>query len=158
MKDYKSMLEHSYAMTREVLECGPESRLEYVATEIFNFTTYDNDMDRVFGEKAIEVCEAITHHKTFEYIKDREKYQWYLIMLNMPFFADRTEWGTSIRGAWWAGTPGKPIELSSCGLWEGGDQIIETLKFKPDEWTAFMQAIIDFASPEMGGPKMLEAA
>lgn len=132
-----------------------DTRLEYLSSEIFNFTTDDGDMDALFARRAVEVCKAISGRSTFEYIKDPEQYRWFLVMLNMPFFAKRTEYGTSVRGSWWESHDG--VEFSSCGLFEGENQLYQTITFTADEWLAFIQAIIDFAEPEMAEPVAVAA-
>jgi hypothetical protein len=146
---FHALLEHSFETVKGYLECPPETRLAYLSEHIFNFTTYDGEKDEFFGRKAVEVCAAINDGKTFDFIKDADNYTWFLVMCNMPFFAERLEWGTSIRGAWWAGRPGKPIEFYSCGLWIGDEQLIDTLQFSTDEWKRFIAAVIEFAAPEM---------
>jgi len=133
--DYIKMLRDGFAAK------NVESRLEYLSDEIFNFITYDSEMSKLFASKAVEVCKAINERTTFEYIKDTENYKWYLLMCNMPFFAQRTEWGTSIRGAWWRGS-----SYSSCGLFNGNEQITDEIKFEADEWQKFINAIIAFAN------------
>ena len=145
--DYLKLLTNSFSIEGNDKNngCPPESRLAYLSRSIYNFTTYDSAIDNLFAEKAVEVCAAINNGKTFEYIKDVEQYKWYLLMCNMPFFADRLEWGGSIRGAWWAGRQGGPIEFQSCGLWIGDEQYSDELKFDADEWRLFIAAVIDFA-------------
>jgi hypothetical protein len=64
-------------------------------------------------------------------------------MCNMPFFADRLEWGTSIRGAWWSSK-----SLASCGLWDGDKQLLE-LNFAPGEWDEFARALVEFARSDV---------
>lgn len=120
------------------------SRLEYLSTYVFDFTTYDAEQDEIFARRAVEVCAAISDRTTFEYIKDPERYRWYLVMLNMPFFAKRTEWGTSVRGAWWE--HGK-IEYSSCGLYSDDNQITD-YTMTGEEWRAFIEAVRKFAGEE----------
>lgn len=144
--DYREFLEHSYKKTLDVFGDGELPRLGYLAEHIFDFTTYDGGMSDLFGMRAVEVCKAITEKATFQYIEDKEQYTWFLIMCNTPFFSDRIDWGTSIRGAWWAAEPGKLLELSSCGLWIGDEQITDPLKFSDREWHEFMRALIDFAT------------
>lgn len=154
--DYGALLEHSYQVERSFND-GQLSRLEFLSRGIFEFTTYESEMDELFAAKAIEVCQAITDRRTFEYIDSRENRIWYLMMCNMPFFANRLEWGTSIRGAWWASCPGIILELDSCGLWIGEEQITEGLEFTPEEWERFIRAVIAFAEPlPVIDPKMLE--
>lgn len=147
--DYKMLLEHSFKTVRSCSECPPENRLAYLSEHIFSLTTYDSSMDELFAAKAVEVCEAINQGTTFEYIKEPEQYKWFLLMCNMPFFVDKLEWGTSIRGAWWGARPGRQIELDSCGIWIGDKQCTETLKFGNDDWRQFIAAVIEFAAPEM---------
>jgi len=146
MTDYKAMLEHSFAVEQDISECPPQSRLAYLAQHIFDFVTYDGEMDERFAMKAVEVCAAITNGTTFDYIAAKDDYEWFLLMCNMPFFAERIEWGTSIRGAWW-GAPrlGEQIKLESCGLWAGDEQVT-TLRFSDDDWRRFVLAVIEFAS------------
>ncbi len=140
--DYLKLLEHSYAMAAGD-ECPPDSRLEFLGEQIFNFTTYDGEMSVLFAEKAIEVCDAITRRETFDYIGSADGYKWFLLMCNMPFFADRLEWGTSIRGAWWDSK-----SLESCGLWDGDKQLLE-LNFAPGEWNEFARALVEFARSDV---------
>ena len=150
MRDYKALLEHSFSVESEAAECPTDSRLEFLSRNIFDFTTYDSAMDVLFARKAVEVCDVITNRATFEYIGTEDGNLWYLLMCNMPFFADRIDWGTSIRGAWWAPGFGKQIEFQSCGLWSEGDQLSETMTFSTEEWESFMRAVSAFAAPEMG--------
>lgn len=142
--NYLALLEHSFDVEQQVGECPPQSRLAYLSESIFDFTTYDGAMDELFGGKAVEVCAAITDGKTFDYIKDPENYKWFLLMCNMPFFADRLNWGGSIRGAWWDAHP--HTEFQSCGLWDGDEQIADPIRFTEEEWKAFIRDIMEFAA------------
>ena len=133
------LLEHSF---RIALDDDPTmSRLEFLAELIFDFTTYDLDAAELFASKALEVCSALSERKTFEYIEEPENYRWFLIMVNMPFFAGRLNWGTSIRGAWW---DHDSQVLENSGLWEGDKQVL-SMRFTPDEWLRFVAAMIEFA-------------
>jgi hypothetical protein len=134
--DYARMLENGYADMRGIND-GDASRLEYLSDHVFDFTTYDSGMAALFARKALEVAEAISEGKTFDYFADDENYRWYLVMVNMPFFAGKLDWGTSIRGAWW-GHDGIEAE---CPLWGHG-----TMKFTRDEWAHFISALIEFAN------------
>lgn len=150
---YLKLLEESFAQESDPQMSGmvSETRLVFLGTQIFNFTTYDDGMTDLFTRKAVEVVRAVNDRTTFEYIKaSTENYQWYLLMCNMPFFADKLEWGTSVRGAWWDIThPHREVyKLNTCGLWKDGDQVEPEFK-EDDEWTAFMQAVVEFAATEM---------
>ena len=144
--NYLDLLEHSYEIVGGISDCPPINRLDYLGEYIFDFTTYDPEMSVLFARKAVEVCAAITNRQTFEYIKDPINYKWFLLMCNLPFFVKRLEWGSSIRGAWWSVQPGgRPFELDTCGLWIGGDQMADTIRFTKDEWEEFIRAVIQFA-------------
>ena len=138
---YAKILEDSFNTLKTISECPPESRLEYIGNYIFDFTTYDGSISSLFAQKAIEVCKAINDRETFEYIKYEENYKWFLLMCNMPFFYDKLEWGTSIRGAWWSNR----ITFSCLGLWDGEDQLTEPIRFDQNEWKLFIKSIIDFS-------------
>lgn len=142
--DYLALLEHSYEVERSRgWGCPPETRLQYLSRSIFDFTTYDGGMDELFASWAVRVCDAITERTTFDMCGENagEEYQWYLIMLNIPFFAKRTTWGGSVRGAWWE----DPISFQSCGLWDGDKQLAESIRFRKQEWESFMRAVVAFA-------------
>lgn len=143
--DYLKLLEHSFSMESQTSEGRDQSRLGYLAQHIFDFTTYESEADELFARKAVEVCAAITDGKTFDYIANPQGRIWYLLMVNMPFFMPRLEWGTSIRGAWWDHE--QPL-LDSCGLWVGQEQQTEWT-FSGEQWKAFMRAVVAFAEPEM---------
>lgn len=163
-KDYLRMLEEGhittdgFSMLEREGEVTPDdfhkhgrtSRLEYLAENIFNFATYETKYAELFAKKALEVCLAISAGSTFEYIKDAEGRLWYLLMVNTTFFVDKLDWGSSIRGAWWAEPvyKNKKIEFSSCGLFLDGRQIDETLEFTADEWCEFIDAVIEFGVAE----------
>lgn len=126
---------------KEAQEFGAEcSRMVYLADYVLDFTTYDDGMSELFAEKMLEVCEAINEGRTHDYIKDPERYRWYLLMCNMPFLVGRIEWGTSIRGAWWD----NEIELDGSCLWQDGKQMGK-IKFTQDEWKKFIAAMLEFA-------------
>lgn len=81
-------------------ECGTENKLQYLGQYVFNFTTYDSEMDELFAKMMIETLTAIQNRTTFDYIKDETQYRNYLLMCNSPFLYDKLDWGGSIRGAW----------------------------------------------------------
>ena len=137
------LLRNSYCIVSQY-DCPPQSRLDYIGRYIFDFTTYDSEMSELFAEKAIEASDAISSRTTFDYIENEENYKWYLLMLNMPFFVNKIEWGGSIRGAWW----NYEITFSSCGLWLGNDQIADDLKFTGGQWVEFMSAVSQFSKEE----------
>lgn len=132
------LLEHSFIAERK--DDGKLSRLEFLSEFIFDFTTYNNEMSELFASKALDVCAALNDRGTFEYIKDADNYRWFLIMVNMPFFANRLDWGTSINGAWWKY---EDQTLKSTGIWCGDEQALSVM-FTSDEWQSFIAALIAF--------------
>ena len=139
--NYQELLTESFQRA-QLMECPCGSQLEFLAQSVFDFTTYDSEMDELLGAKAIEVMQSISAGATFDYIQDPEQYRWYIVMCNMPFFGNRLEWGTSIRGAWWDNNQ-PPLECD--GLFLNGKQIT-SLAFTDDEWLAFADAVISFAA------------
>lgn len=139
--DYLKLLVHSFNFEHEHGDAIRQSRLMFLSRHIFDFTTCDGVMDELFAAKAVEVCDAITSKKTYEYIECDENYKWFLLMCNMRFFAENISWGTSIRGAWW-----KPQlhKLASCGLWNEFEQV-EKLEFNAEQWVEFIESVIEFS-------------
>jgi hypothetical protein len=100
-KDYTQLIESWYKDAIESDCVAPESKMEFVGNHIFDFTTYDSELDAKFAMRMFEVLIAIYTGTTFEYHgQSEEKYENYILMCNMPFLDGRLEWGTSIRGAW----------------------------------------------------------
>ena len=130
---YKELLEKEYKDYLDISSIGA-SMSEYLASDIFNFTTYDAGVDELFVRKAVEVMWAIENRSTFEYQNGEENYQWYLVMCNMPFFVNRLEWGTSIRGAWWSGN------FTVAGL---------NKTFTKEEWSIFIRNLAELVAPDL---------
>lgn len=76
------------------------TKYEWAASDIFNLTTYDGALDKLFVKAIIEVCKVILERKTFEYIENKEKYVSYILVCQLLETFNWIEWGTSIRGAW----------------------------------------------------------
>ncbi|BBB59896.1 hypothetical protein UNDKW_1623 [Undibacterium sp. KW1] len=138
--NYKNLLENSYRIQCELDD--EMSRSAFLADYIFCFTTYDSDIGEMFARKALEVCAAISNQTIIRYTENEDDYRWYLLMINMSFFAGRLNWGTSIRGAWW-NHEGQTLE--ACGLWEGDEQAL-SLNFTRHEWKDFIAAMVEFST------------
>lgn len=150
-RDYRRMLEDGFAQTNNFGGDCPASRLEYLSDHIFDFTTYDGEMSELFARKALEVCAAISNRTTFYYIKDAENHRWFLVMCNMPFFSQRLNWGTSIRGAWWDTSHPNAAEFNTCGLWLDGEQLA-ALSFSTDQWRELIAAVLAFGASQEPKP------
>jgi hypothetical protein len=99
MGKFIKLLDENYEFWQDG-ECPVESKLEYLSHAIFDFNTYDSEIDVLFAKKMIPVLKCILDKTTYEYQEDREQYINYLLMVNMPFLVDKLEYGSSIRGAW----------------------------------------------------------
>lgn len=148
IQNYSDLLEHSYSTYIDHSQQN-ETRLEYLATAVFGFITYERKQAEIITRKALEVAAAITNRTTFEYIENTDNRTWYLVMCNMPFFADKLEWGGSIRGAWWHPNTKKVFTLESYGFYDkdsDDEQICIQYFSDSDEWSRFIKAILAFAT------------
>lgn len=100
--DYYEEIEEIYQCTKNFLdENGDVSKEYFVSAVIFDFLTYDADIDEILANKMLEVLDALINRITFEYIESSgENYINYIMMINTPFLIDKIDWGTSIRTAW----------------------------------------------------------
>jgi hypothetical protein len=100
MGKYTNLLEKEF---NDLNECSDKkiTKSKYLGDSIFDFVTYDDNMTNLFVNKMIQVLESILEQKTYDYINESEdNYLNYLTMVNMPFLAEKIDWSTSIRGAW----------------------------------------------------------
>lgn len=142
MTDYLKLLNYSYAVTMCSDSCL-HSRLDYLCGYIFDIHPYDSELADSIAAKVLEVITAITERKTFEYIKDEDKYESYIVMCHMPFIAERITWGGSIRGAFWE----YPIKLECCGLYcedDDGYEPVLGIVLPDEKWILFVQAMNAF--------------
>lgn len=131
---------HSY---EDLLLGDSRSRLDFLAGAVFGIYAYDSEKDEEFAARAVEVSRAISGRTTFDYIKDENQYRWFLALCHFPFFSNRIEWGTSLRGAWWDSHQG--ITFQSCSLFDGEFQMADEIYFDEDEWLSFISAVCDYA-------------
>lgn len=100
-ESYTQLLDKWYKDSIELDCVPPDSKMEFVGNHIFDFTTYDGELDVKFALRMLEVLMALYNGTTFEYQdQSTDKYENYILMCNMPFLDGRLEWGGSIRGAW----------------------------------------------------------
>lgn len=119
--DYLEMLEESYEEYKKWEHENFHTKLNFLADGVFGITTYENSIECEMAQEFLQVCEAISNNTTFDFISTEEDCNIYLRTINYPFFIDRIEWGSSIRGAWWENGITK---IESCHLFSNGDQII----------------------------------
>ena len=132
MAKYIELLDKHFK-EQQHLDCAPETKMEYLGSNIFDFITYDDDIDILFAEKMVEVLKVILNKNTFEYIKDEKQYINYLTMVNIPFLTDKLDWGGSIRGAWFDDY--KEYEID-CGR----------IKIEKHELTKFIADLIEWCA------------
>ncbi len=131
MKDFIKILDENFeAQAQMGLEL--ESKKEYLGSIIFNFITYDSELDELLADKMLTVLKVILEKDTFRYTEASNKNHInFITMVNMPFLIDKVNWGTSIRGAWLDNTKEYSID---CGR----------IKIEENELHYFIQAILDW--------------
>lgn len=146
------LLDSSFeSMNEDILsENSRKSRLVFLGEDIFDFTTYDGSISEAMAKDAVEAIDAITERKTFEYFKrDPGNEEKFIRIINTPFFQDRLDWGTSIRGAWWDMTGRFQNNSLDRVHLEDDEKQIDKLTFSTDEaWETFMRAIVEWSKGE----------
>jgi len=99
MGSFEERLEYLYKQALS-MECPPISKMSFTGNYIFEFTTYDDEVDEGFAIGLFKVLDAIINKTTFDFIKDEINYIGYLTHVNSRFLYEKLEWGSSIRGAW----------------------------------------------------------
>ena len=122
-----------------------ESKYDWAATNIFDLTTYDGDLDERFVKDILEVCKVILEKRNFEYIKDEQNYLKYIIVCQLLVNKRWINWGTSIRGAW--------FERDETYIWDEKVPISESDKIlKTNVTVPFtvenLKALIEFMEEE----------
>ena len=99
--NYKDILERDYLLKKSYHEHDYTVE-DYLSEYVLNYTTYDSELDNQLVFRSCVVIDAILRGETFKLIEDKSQdwYLWYIVIVNMPFFVDKLEWGTSVRGAW----------------------------------------------------------
>jgi len=145
--DYLKILKESY---EDELESSASmhgdydyTKLEFIGEHIFGFVTYESEVLKEMAKLCLDVCLAITHRQTFDYISMPERNVNYLMMINMQFFDGRLDWGTSIRGAWWC----LDQKLTTSSLMVDGEQI-HGWEFTSDEFCSFIDSIAEFVKDQ----------
>lgn len=129
---HKEKLDELYKEALESPFCPPENKIQFLGEYIFDFTTYDFSITEILANKMLEVIRAISEKTTFEYIKDENNYLNYLTMVNMPFLANKINWWTSIRWAWF-------------DSWADEIQINFDWSMKKDELSQFMKELLEWS-------------
>jgi hypothetical protein len=116
-------------------ECVVDSDIyDWATSNIFDLTTYDGDLNKLFVQVIIAVCKVILNRHTFKFIKDEAMYIAYILVCQMLERNNWIDWGTSIRGAWFdENVKAKPI-------FEGYDGV-ETVPFTKDNLIALIEFI-----------------
>ncbi len=128
MKTFAEQLTEWYEETKEFNGESDTTRLAFLGSDVFDFTTYDSEIDELLARIMLEVLQSILDRKTFEYQAiSKEHYVNYLVMCNLPFLSNKIEWGTSIRGAW---------------LNEVGTYTIGQIDIKDDQLKSFVSELL----------------
>lgn len=154
---FLDLLEHSYAHNQESYSKGDaqryNSRLDFVGGGLLEFTTYCPEICEEMTRRALPVIRRINNadNPPSNWVDDFEQHTWHIVMCNLPFFANRINWGTSIRFPWWDldRYSDKPVTYCVAELYIGKKQLCCNLIFTKEEWKEYMQAVLDFCAPEI---------
>ena len=75
-----------------------EFKLMWLSSELCGMTTYDSNLDVLFGKEIFEVIKVILDRAWDTYIKDDVNYIKFIRCANL--LEEHIEWGTSIRSCW----------------------------------------------------------
>lgn len=116
------------------------SRLAYIGDYIFEFETDDPNMAELFAKKALEICRVISRGEAQIFTREPNNYQWFLVMVNIPFFRNKIDSGPSIRNIWWTHNQDylNIYSLFICG------EMQNNVSFSHDEWIEFIEALLIF--------------
>jgi len=82
----------------------------YLASEIFDYVSYDDDLDIEMGKKLYKTIDAILKKEQGKLIES-DFYEDYIVCLNiMQLNCEKINWGTSIRFPW--------FEYDEDGYWD----------------------------------------
>lgn len=159
--DYKAILDRMYEECKEwSKDAGREddpSKIEFLGSDVFDFTTYDGYYDRLFGERMLMVIQCLYEKRTFEFIgTSPEHMSTYLLMCNMPYLRGKLSWGGSIRGAWIDEYPyGEHDKEKDFGL---KDETGDTIMVPTREARDFMRQLLEWAgiTPDIAEPMSQE--
>lgn len=93
-KDHNAFMFHSEDNYEDL------TKLEWLSSQIFEFTCYDGEIIPYLAQKMVEVLEVIVEKKQNEYLESLDNLRNYYLMINMPFLKDKLEWGVSVESAW----------------------------------------------------------
>lgn len=151
-EDFLKLLDFSFNSAGDITGNKAMSKLSWVGDVIFDFTCYGDSASETLAYWAITVAKAISERKTFDCMEKNGDI-FYLAMVNMPFFIERLNWTSSIRGAWWnidKGNIGEPLALDTDGIYDENEEQLCPLEFEcNDEWLEFMNALYEFTNEEM---------
>lgn len=95
-------------------------------SNLVKVTTYDSALDLMFIRIFNQTVIAILERKQDLLLEDDVKYKDYVTSLNMSFFDDSVEWGSSIRFCWFWANKHRPYEAFNNTHREDIDFISET--------------------------------
>jgi hypothetical protein len=98
---FKAQLDLSYDQYNEANDIKV-NKATYLAEEFFDFTTYSDQISEKMGMTALGICKIISENSVNKFCELSEAHhEAYLMMINMPFFVDKINWGVSIRHPFW---------------------------------------------------------
>jgi len=131
--EFYALFFNSYHYTIQYSECSPSSRLEWIGEDVFGLTTYESEHIITLASGCLDLAIQIASktHKA-------DCVQYYAT-INLPFFMNNTNWGASIRSAWF-----EPLMFDNVFWTEDGDQIPK-LKIPQDRVLEFFESMLEFS-------------
>ncbi|MNM36013.1 hypothetical protein D3C81_467180 [compost metagenome] len=99
-EQWKAWYDYRVQFTKDTTGRDEEESYLKIFADIFDITTYDDDMDEYFGQKILTVLLSIVNKTHCDYHVERQDYIDYLMVCQFKGVYPLLEWGTSIRTAW----------------------------------------------------------
>jgi hypothetical protein len=99
-EQWKAWYDYRVQFTKDTTGREEEESYLKIFADLFDITTYDDDMDEYFGQKILTVLLSIVNKTHCDYHVGRQDYIDYLMVCQFKGVYPLLEWGTSIRTAW----------------------------------------------------------
>ena len=137
-KSYLKRLNKVYDASKRymaLLDNDDWSRNEFIAEDIFDYTTYNGGISDTIANNMLEVIDVISKNQSVYFVKRSSEHELRFIMLvNNKVLYPMLDWGTSIRGAVF-NTKAHTITVENRNK----------IKIQKGELMFFMEALLAFA-------------
>ena len=131
--DYLNWLNTSYEWEKDT-ENSKLTRLQFLGTYIFEFSTIDDKTLALFTKQALIMCAAISNGEVYKLFEQQESYTWFFLIVNMTFFELKLYWTKDDTVVKWSKLPKTITAYASV--------------FDEVEWDKFIRALMEFVNDE----------